>query len=72
MNRYEKGTRVSWRWGAHTANGHVTTIFEQDVTRTIEGTQVTRHASPAEPAYMIEQDDGARVLKRHSELSRVA
>ena len=72
MNRYEKGTCVSWRWGDHTARGRIAGIVEHDVTRTINGTQVTRHASTTEPAYMVEQDDGARVLKHHSELSRVA
>ncbi len=72
MNRYEKGTRVSWRWGAHTAKGRIARIFDQDATRTSEATEVARHAWSREPAYMIEQDDGARVLKSHSELSGLA
>jgi hypothetical protein len=38
------------------------------VTRRIKGVEVTRKASPEEPAYMIEQDDGGRVLKSASEL----
>jgi hypothetical protein len=70
MDRYEKGTRVSWRWGAHTAKGHISRVFETDVSRTIEDTSVTRRASEAEPAYLVQQDDGARVLKNHSELSK--
>lgn len=72
MDRYEKGTRVSWRWGAHTARGRIARIFEDDVSRTIKGTEVKRHASADEPAYMIEQDDGARVLKSHSEISKLS
>ncbi len=72
MDRYEKGTRVSWRWGAHTARGRVSRVFEHDVTRTIKGTEVKRHASHGEPAYMIEQEDGARVLKSHSELRKLS
>jgi len=72
MNRYEKGTRVSWRWGAHTAIGRIARIFDHDVSRTIKGTPVSRQASDEEPVYMIEQDDGARVLRSHSELSRMA
>jgi len=39
------------------------------VTRTIDGTEVTRDASEDEPAYMIKQDDGGKVLKSASELS---
>jgi hypothetical protein len=72
MDRYQKGTRVSWRWGAHTAKGRVSRVFERDVTRTIRGAEVKRHASPDEPAYMIEQEDGARVLKSHSELRKLS
>jgi hypothetical protein len=72
MDRYDEGTRVSWRWGAHTARGQIARIFEADVSRSIEGTDVKRHASKDEPAYMIEQDDGARVLKSHSELTRLS
>lgn len=72
MDRYKTGTRVSWRWGAHTAEGRIARIFEHDVSRTIEGTEVKRHASRDEPAYMIEQADGARVLKSHSELTRLS
>lgn len=71
MDQYEKGTRVSWRWGAYTAKGCISRIFEQDVSRTIKGSDVKRTASADEPAYMIVQEDGARVLKSHSELSKL-
>jgi hypothetical protein len=71
MNRYEEGTRVSWRWGAYTAKGRIARIFDQDV-GTVEEIEAARHAWSREPAYMIEQDDGARVLKNHSELIRLA
>ncbi len=72
MERYANGTRVSWRWGAHTAKGRISRQFTHDVKRTIKGTEVKRHASQDEPAYMIEQEDGARVLKSHSELRKLA
>ena len=72
MNRYEKGTRVSWRWGAHTAKGRIASVFENDVTRTVRAAQASRQAPTTEAAYMVEQEDGARVLRSHSELSKLA
>ena len=67
---YNKGTKVEWDWGNGTAGGEVTEKFTKKVTRTIKGNEVTRDASDDDPAYMIEQDDGDRVLKSHSELRK--
>ena len=44
-------------------------VLTERVTRTIDGTEVTRDADPDNPAYLIEQEDGDRVLKSESELS---
>ncbi len=66
---YRIGESVRWSWGAHTATGKITERFTERVTRTIKGTEVTRNATDDEPAYLIEQDDGDRVLKSHSELN---
>lgn len=65
---FRKGSKVSWAWGAHTAEGKIVERFTAKVTRTIKGTEVTREASRKEPAYLIEQDDGDKVLKSRSEL----
>ena len=67
---YNKGDRVSWEWGNGRAEGKVAETFTEKVTRTIKGSEVTRNASDDEPAYLIEQDDGDRVLKSHSELKK--
>ncbi|HEY8576082.1 MAG TPA: DUF2945 domain-containing protein [Devosia sp.] len=64
-----KGSKVSWKWGANTAHGKIVERFTSKVTRTIKGTEVTREASQKEPAYLIEQADGDKVLKSRSELS---
>ena len=69
MTKFSKGDRVEWSWGNGTASGEITDIFTDKVTRTIKGNEVTRNASEDEPAYMIEQSDGDRVLKSASELS---
>jgi hypothetical protein len=65
---FSKGDKVSWRWGAHTANGEVAQRFERRVQRTIKGERVVRDASPDEPAYLVTQEDGGRALKSGSEL----
>ena len=44
--------------------------FTNDVERTIKGSSVKREASDSDPAYLIEQDDGSKVLKSHSEITK--
>lgn len=67
-DRYQQGQWVEWDWGNGTANGKVADSFTEEVTRTIDGTEITRNADDDNPAYLIEQDDGQEVLKSHSEL----
>jgi hypothetical protein len=66
---YERGDRVRWKWGQHWAYGRVEERFNDRVSRTIKGSEVTRNASEDEPAYLIEQEDGDQILKSQSELS---
>lgn len=68
---FSEGTEVSWTWGAHRARGRVRQVFTRRVQRTIGGTRVVRRASAEEPAYLIEQKDGGRALKSHSELAAI-
>ena len=70
MPKYSPGDAVEWNWGTGTGTGTVRESFTDRVTRTLEGTEVTRDADDDNPAYLIEQDDGARVLKSESELSK--
>lgn len=67
---FRKGTAVTWKWGAHRAEGKIAETFTSDVTRTIKGEAITRKASKDEPAYLIVQEDGGRVLKSASEIER--
>jgi len=67
---FRKGDKVSWTWGGNTAEGKVAERFERRVKRTIKGTTVTRNGSKDEPAYLIVQEDGDRVLKSGSELNK--
>ena len=68
--RYSKGDKVPWKWGQGTAEGKVTDSFTERVSRQIEGKEITRNADEENPAYLVEQDDGSRALKSHSELSK--
>ena len=69
---YEKNDVVEWEWGNGKAFGEITSVHTSKVTKTIDGSEVTRDASQSEPAYYIKQIDGdSRVLKSHSELSKV-
>lgn len=68
MKQFEVGSTVKWSWGDGEASGTVKERFTEKVTRQIKGNDVTRKATGTNPAYLIEQDDGDRVLKSHSEL----
>ena len=69
-NDYRKGDAVSWSWGQGHAKGHVVERFTRRVQRTIKGSRIVRKGTEDNPAYLIEQSDGDRALKRGSELSR--
>ena len=68
-NSFRINQYVEWNWGNGTAVGQIEERFEREVKRTIEGTEVTRNGSEDNPAYLIKQDDGGKVLKLGSELS---
>ncbi len=67
-HQFHIGDDVAWEWGSGTGTGTITERFTAEVTRTIEGTDVSRNATQSEPAYLIEQSDGGRVLKSTTEL----
>ena len=69
---YAVNTKVEWDWGNGTAKGKIQEKFTEKVTRQIDGNDVTRDADEDNPAYLIEQDDGQRVLKKHSELRKAS
>ena len=67
---YQTNTKVQWDWGDGVAEGYVREVFREKTTRSIKGTEVTRNASDDDPAYLIEQQDGDKVLKSHSEIRK--
>ena len=64
-----EGSTVSWPWGGGRGSGTVVEIHRSTVTRTLAGSEITRHGSDGDPAYLIETGDGARVLKLRSEVT---
>lgn len=60
---------MRWNWGQGEGEGCIVERFERRVSRTIAGKRITRVGNRDDPAYLIGQDDGGRVLKRGSELS---
>jgi hypothetical protein len=66
-----EGSKVRWQWSGSTAEGKVVEIHRSRVTRTLDGSEITRNGSDDDPAYVIEQEGGARVLKLRSEVEQV-
>ena len=66
-----KGTLVSWKYGTGTATGKIAETHKESITRRLQGADITRHGTPDNPAYLIEQENGHRVLKLLSEVKAV-
>ena len=66
----KKGDKVRWNWGKSTAEGVIKEKSEKTITKVLKGTKVKRKATKEEPAYIIEQANGAEVVKSESELSK--
>ncbi len=65
-----KGSKVKWSYGKGTAEGKVVETFEEDITRKIKGSEITRKGSKEDKALLIEQEDGDQVLKLQSEVEK--
>lgn len=61
---------MAWKWGKGRGEGTVTKVHTADVTETIKGAKVTRHASPEKPAVDIKTSNGGKVLKSTSEIKK--
>ncbi|QIQ85312.1 DUF2945 domain-containing protein [Erythrobacter sp.] len=67
-NSFQTGQYVKWNWGNGEGKGQVEDRFEREVTRTLQGSEITKKGDSDNPAYLVKQEDGDRVLKRGSEL----
>ena len=66
---FRSGAEVRWQWSNGHAIGKVIDRFERRVQRTIKGSKIIRNGSAENPAYLVEQADGDRVIKLGSELT---
>lgn len=62
------GDKVKWNWGQGTAQGKITQIYKERVSKTLKGSEIVRDGNDDNPAYLIEQSYGDQVLKLESEL----
>jgi hypothetical protein len=67
---FQTGQYVKWNWGNGEGHGQIEDRFEREVTRTLQGSGITKKGDADNPAYLVKQDDGDRVLKRGSELEK--
>ena len=65
---FKEDDKVKWKWGEGYGHGTVQSVFEKTITRTIDGSDVTRHGSRDNPAYYIVVEDANNVVKLHSEI----
>lgn len=65
-----KGTEVKWKWGNGYAEGKVEETYTESISKTINGTEVTRNGSDNDKALLIKQKDNTSVLKLESEVER--
>ena len=70
MSGLRQGSAVKWKFGAGEATGMVLEVIEKRVSRTLKGKRITRNGTSDNPAVLLEQADGDRVLKLSSELER--
>ena len=70
MSGFRQGSAVKWKFGAGEATGTVLEVIEKRVSRTLKGKRITRNGTADNPAVLLEQADGDRVLKLSSELER--
>ena len=64
-----KGSKVSWKYGTGTAIGKIEEVHKEPIEITIKGSKIHRNGTPDNPALVIAQDNGDRVLKLQSEVT---
>lgn len=70
MKPYATNTKIKWAWGNGEGKGKIREVHHETLTRKIKDTEVTRHGTGENPAYLIEQEDGDEVIKLHSEVEK--
>ncbi|GAB3895474.1 hypervirulence associated TUDOR domain-containing protein [Spirosoma agri] len=69
MATVQKGDKVEWKYGKGNAEGTVTEVHEEDISKTVQGTKVKRKGSAEEPALVLKQGD-KKIVKSASEVTK--
>jgi hypothetical protein len=64
-----KGTTVTWKYGTGTASGKIEEVHKESITKKIKGSDITRNGTADNPAFVIVQENGDKVVKLQSEVS---
>lgn len=68
--KYSENDQVSWKWGQGTAEGKISEIYYSKKTVSIDGNNISKDGTKQNPALLIKQEDGQRVLKLASEIEK--
>jgi hypothetical protein len=63
-----KGTQVTWKYGTGTATGKIESVHKEATTVKIKGHDIHRNGTADDPALVIVQENGDKVLKLQSEV----
>ncbi|GAB2475062.1 hypothetical protein GCM10011375_23770 [Hymenobacter qilianensis] len=64
-----KGTTVTWKYGTGTASGKIEEVHKESITKKIKGSDITRNGTADNPAFVIVQENGDKVVKLQSEVT---
>ncbi|MGY2133225.1 DUF2945 domain-containing protein [Hymenobacter sp. HD11105] len=67
-----KGTTVTWKYGTGTASGKIEEVHKESITKKIKGSDITRNGTADNPAFVIVQENGDKVVKLQSEVTASA
>lgn len=68
--QYAVGERVAWHYGWGDAIGVIREKYTHTVTKQMLGFDLTKEATPENPAYLIEQEDGRWTIRSGSEIKQ--
>ena len=63
-----KGSKVSWKYGTGTATGKIESVHKEAISVKIKGHDIHRNGSADDPALVIVQENGDKVVKLQSEV----
>jgi hypothetical protein len=69
MATVKKGDKVQWNYAGHQAEGTVSEVHQDDVTKKVQGKTVKRKGTPEETALVLSQGR-KKIVKSASEVTK--